>query len=283
MRCGICGSDTVVIHHGTRDNPSINVYRCTRCHTKQLDNIVDNDYENGFMNGKSFMNEEEIEQRLSTCREDDLRRVDATIDWCKGKKVLDFGCGFGGYMRYLSQDSCTVSGVELGTTEREYLNKKGYDVKRDLSEFSQLFDVITLFHVFEHLKDPELWLNRLADKLSNDGIMFIEVPNADDALLELYDCKEFASFTYWSAHLYLYTVDSLSNIVKQSGRFTIESADQIQRYPLSNHLFWLSQGKPGGHQKWLFLDSPELKRAYEDALSKNGLCDTLFFRLRKSC
>jgi len=38
---------------------------------------------------------------------------------------------------------------------------------------------------------------------------------------------------------------------------------QIQRYPLSNHLYWLSCGKPGGHQKWGFLDSYELHAAYE--------------------
>jgi len=50
---------------------------------------------------------------------------------------------------------------------------------------------------------------------------------------------------------------------------------QIQRYPLSNHLHWLANGRPGGHQKWYFLDSPELHAAYEKQLTAVGKCDTI--------
>ena len=51
--------------------------------------------------------------------------------------------------------------------------------------------------------------------------------------------------------------------------------EQFQRYPLSNHLYWLSQGKPGGHKLWSFLDSPILKQTYADSLARIGQCDTL--------
>ena len=50
-------------------------------------------------------------------------------------------------------------------------------------------------------------------------------------------------------------------------------------YPLAKHLHWLGQGKPGGHQKWAFLDSPELKAAYTNALAAVAKCDTLIIHL----
>ena len=40
-------------------------------------------------------------------------------------------------------------------------------------------------------------------------------------------------------------------------------------------MHWLSQDKPGGHQKWTFLYTPELKIAYGNALAAISKCDTL--------
>jgi len=62
----------------------------------------------------------------------------------------------------------------------------------------------------------------------------------------------------------------------------LEFTKYIQRYPLSNHLYWLSNNKPGGHQKWgNFIDSPELTKAYESQLSSMGVTDTVIAQLVK--
>lgn len=113
--------------------------------------------------------------------------------------------------------------------------------------------------------------------------MIIEVPNANDALLSLYESAAFADFTYWSAHLFLYTVKSLSGVIEQINKFDIISAGQVQRYSIANHLMWLSKGLPGGHKKWEFLDTKELNKLYSEQLSKQQMCDTLFFVLQKRC
>ena len=49
----------------------------------------------------------------------------------------------------------------------------------------------------------------------------------------------------------------------------------VQRYLISNHLYWLSRGNPGGHDHWAFLDSPEMDAAYENTLARIGKTDTL--------
>ncbi|MBQ8945551.1 MAG: class I SAM-dependent methyltransferase [Lachnospiraceae bacterium] len=281
IKCDICGAESILIHEGTRDNPDINVYECTSCHTKQLDRIVDNDYDQGFMNEKLGMTAEEIADRLSECRIDDYRRYHMVKDWCRGKRVLDFGCGFGGFLQNISQDAGDVAGVELGCDERGYLTNLGYDVRSSILDHEIPFDVITMFHVFEHLKSPQKWLNDIAGFLKPGGILFIEVPNANDVLLSLYENSAFADFTYWSAHLYLYTKESLTRVIKENGYFEIESDGQFQRYPIANHFYWLAKGKPGGQNVWTFLNSEEINKEYSKMLEEQNMCDTLFFRMIK--
>ena len=61
----------------------------------------------------------------------------------------------------------------------------------------------------------------------------------------------------------------------------VVAVQHYQRYPLSNHLHWLSQGKPGGHQRWAFLDTPEMARAYANTLAALGKTDTLIAHLER--
>ena len=58
--------------------------------------------------------------------------------------------------------------------------------------------------------------------LSDNGQIIVEVPNADDALLTLYECEPFSHFTYWSCHLFLYTAKTLQMLFDQ-----ITSKDEL--------------------------------------------------------
>lgn len=110
--------------------------------------------------------------------------------------------------------------------------------------------------------------------------MIIETPNADDILLKLYDCDAYKRFTYWSCHVFLYTTYSLELLLKRVG-FKINWSRQIQRYPLSNHLYWLTEGKPNGHNIWKNIDSEILKTEYARILEKEKMCDTLLISVSK--
>lgn len=234
------------------------------------------------MNGKSEMSKEEIQKRIDECKPDDLRRIDMVRPWCENRNVLDFGCGFGGFLKGISNCAKTAEGVELSLTERKYLQSIGLSVQDHIENCEKRFDVITLFHVFEHLSSPQKWLNVFAKFLTDGGFLFIEVPNANDVLLSLYENQNFADFTYWSAHLYLYTKNSLTRLIEENGNFEIELAGQVQRYPLSNHLYWLAKGRPGGHKKWQIFNQKKLNEEYGKVLEQSCLCDTLFYRLKKS-
>ena len=161
----------------------------------------------------------------------------------------------------------------------------GLTIFRNLSEIPQEvieggYDVITLFHVLEHLPDPKSTLIELSKMLADRGQIIIEVPNADDALLTLYNNEAFSHFTYWSCHLYLFTAKTLEMLISQIG-LKVNYIKQFQRYPLANHLYWLSKGKPGGHTYWHFLNSPEIHAAYEKQLAAIGKCDTIIASLSR--
>ena len=281
-QCPICLGEGVMVHKGTRDNGEIDVYWCQECGTRFL-SVVDKDYdyENGFMHGDDRLSDADVEERLHALEEDDVRRTKMVKDICKNKTILDFGCGLGGFLQNISEIAKSCGGVELGRFEREYLQKKGVKCYRTIEEWGEeKFDVITLFHVFEHLANPRMWLDKLSKYICTGGHLIIEVPNADDILLSTYESEKFADFTYWSAHLYLYTVRSLSQIVEENGKYDIIEAGQVQRYPISNHLMWLAKGLPGGHHEWNYLDDQKINKAYADKLRELNKCDTLFFILQ---
>ena len=123
-------------------------------------------------------------------------------------------------------------------------------------------------------------LRELAARLKDLGRLVIEVPNSEDALITLFDNDAFQCFTYWSQHLFLFNTETMRRLATQAG-LKVVSIQQFQRYPLSNHLHWLSRNQPGGHQHWSFLDSPELKNAYANTLATIGKCDTLIVHLEK--
>jgi 2-polyprenyl-3-methyl-5-hydroxy-6-metoxy-1,4-benzoquinol methylase len=280
MNCYLCHSVKFFQRPGSvRDNSDLNILECQNCGLVQLssqEHLKEGHYENSGMHGSD---PEPMEVWERNTAEDDQRRFEMLQAMLINQKVLDFGCGNGGFLRRATQLAAEVIGIELEDRVREHLSEK-------IQIFSELgalrggscFDLITAFHVVEHLSDPRGILCEFKKYLAPDGRIVIEVPSSSDALLTLYESEPFQHFTYWSQHLYLFNAKTLETLVQQSGLKVI-SIQQYQRYPLSNHLYWLSKGKPGGHKFWSFLDSPLLQQAYADTLARISQCDTLIAHL----
>jgi hypothetical protein len=74
---------------------------------------------------------------------------------------------------------------------------------------------------------------------------------------------------------------SFNMLARQAGS-RVKAIQHFQRCPLSNHLHWLSKGRPGGPQHWAFLDGPELAAAYANSLASVGKTDTLIAYLERN-
>ena len=248
MKCNICNSQNYKKRKGSvRDNKNLEIFECCDCGLVFLsqDNHIDETfYENSNMH-QSFDFYKWINETLA----DDTRRFKFLESALVNKNILDFGSGNGGFLKLAKDISKSVLGVELEKAIIPYYKKENIPLENKLDNINNKFDIITSFHVIEHIKDPLAILEKLKNLLKDNGKLIIEVPNANDALLTIYENEAFSNFTYWSCHLYLYTQHTLSILAKQAG-FKIEFIKHIQRYPLSNHLYWLSFNKAGGHERW---------------------------------
>jgi cyclopropane fatty-acyl-phospholipid synthase-like methyltransferase len=280
MTCYLCNSSDLSARKGeVRDAPGMQILQCNDCGLVFLgatDHIAHGFYENSGMHGTALT---PIDSWLKDTEWDDQRRFELMKAMLPNKRLLDFGCGAAGFLQKAKTLAFEVTGVELEARVRNYWAGQ-LNIVSSVEAAGEGYDLITAFHVLEHLPDPRATLSRLAERLQPRGRMIIEVPNADDALLDLYDCDAFQRFTYWSQHLFLYSASTFDVLARQAG-CRVVAIQHCQRYPLSNHLHWLSQGKPGGHQRWAFLDTLELTRAYENTLAAMGKTDTLIAHLER--
>ncbi len=208
---------------------------------------------------------------------DNERRYLNTLKFISGKNILDFGCGAGNFLR-LAQSQCeTVYGVELQQNFADQLNSEGIRCVTNLCDIDDgSIDVCVSFHVIEHLPDPLTLLSEIKAKLKPGGTVVLEVPHANDFLLSpMVDTEPFKQITLWRQHLILHTRESLYRMLNHVGFENIQ-IEGVQRYPLSNHLNWLVDGKPGGHKSAMGqLDTPALIEAYTTALARLDKTDTL--------
>jgi 2-polyprenyl-3-methyl-5-hydroxy-6-metoxy-1,4-benzoquinol methylase len=87
-----------------------------------------------------------------------------------------------------------VVGVEPERRVREYWGDK-VEIYDSLESAGNGYDLITAFHVIEHLPDPLMILKELAARLNAKGRLVIEVPSSDYALLTLYHNDVFQRFS----------------------------------------------------------------------------------------
>lgn len=281
-RCRLCKkSDITIIHKGTRDRKDIDVLKCNQCGLVFLSKITTDDT---FYTDSKMRTGIDFSKWRNNTFADDNRRFSKYKELIKDKRILDFGCGNGGFLKLVQKENHVrqAVGIDLDMQSIYQLRNEEIECYSDISEVSGVtFDVVFMFHVIEHLSDPELVLNKLFKQIADDGVMIIETPNADDALLTIYHCDKFADFTYWSPHIYLYNEKTLSKMLTDAG-FEIVEKHQEQRYPLANHLRWLAKGLPGGGvEEFQDFNVSEINVAYTKILKRKKACDTIIFTIRR--
>lgn len=259
-----------------RDFPEVGVSKCSICglvvHNRDLSDEVS--YESGTMHRWAKGWGGGLKPPISDLQ----RRSDAISSLMEGsssQKILDFGCGTGDLVDSLRKLGFTSYGFDPDESaiKINLLNKVVFPDRNTLP--LSKFDLISLIHVVEHIYEVVPFLRDLKTMLEPNGLLVIETPNANDALLSLYENTHFSSFTYWSHHPNLCTNLFLEEALLDAG-FDVLLSTQIMRYDLANHMHWLAKGLPGGHEKWKEHFSEETKKSYSDDLISRGVADTLW-------
>lgn len=112
----------------------------------------------------------------------------------KDKTILDVGAGTGDFLKVCKNKNWKVNGIEPSDKARKFAEGKSIILKKDISEYEgKLFDVITLWHVLEHIPNLIEYTHQLKKILKPNGVLIIAVPN-----FKSYDASSYKEF--WAAY-----------------------------------------------------------------------------------
>jgi len=220
-------------------------------------------------------------------------------------RVLDVGCSTGHFLAALKGQVAVRVGLELSKDEVQFIRTRlDFPVYNEPIETAAIsegpFDLITVLQVLEHIDDPVSFLRNVARHLKPDGMLYVEVPNLEDVLLEAYRVPEYADFYFREPHVSYFTKATLHDLMERAGfSGTIGNA---QRFSLLNHLHWKLTGKPQanfilGNRNPLLVENgdtdPKVReefnafmeradREYKALVEKHGLGENVTFLGRKT-
>ena len=130
------------------------------------------------------------------------------------KKILDVGCGTGDFLAICKKNGWTTLGIEPNKKARNISLTKKLVIKEKLEDVqNEKFDIITLWHVLEHVPNLSEYINRLKELLTDNGTLIIAVPN-----FKSYDAEYYKQ--HWAAfdvprHLWHFSKNSIQKIFKE--------------------------------------------------------------------
>ncbi|PWK20555.1 class I SAM-dependent methyltransferase [Xanthomarina spongicola] len=133
------------------------------------------------------------------------------------KNLLDVGCGTGDFLKIALNNNWNVSGIEPNPDARKIANSKTnnsvFEIDQLLKFKPNSFDVITLWHVLEHLPNLDNHLSVFKQLLKANGTLIIAVPN-----FKSFDALYYKNF--WAAfdvprHLWHFSQQSISKLVSK--------------------------------------------------------------------
>ena len=125
-------------------------------------------------------------------------------------KLLDVGAGGGEFTYVSSQLGFESMGIEPNIGYSNYA-KDQYEANIKTGQLADVygkFDVITMFHVMEHIPDPVKTFKKLYDLLNENGSLFIEVPNIESF-------SQSPNNTFFKAHIHYFSASTLTASASQ--------------------------------------------------------------------
>lgn len=141
------------------------------------------------------------------------------------KRILDVGSGTGYFLDFMKKSDYEVLGVEVDEAARTFAaDNFGLTIHSPSKLLSngieEKFGAITMWHVLEHVHDPDAYFQAYQNLLSENGILAIAVPNCDS-----YDAAHYKK--HWAAydvprHLWHFTPPTIKKLAAKNGFDLIE-------------------------------------------------------------
>lgn len=131
-------------------------------------------------------------------------------------ELLDVGCGTGEFINHMKTTGWQVAGMEPTETAREKATQKiQQKIYKNLAGVNQQFNVITLWHVLEHVHELNETIEKIKLLLNDTGTIFIAVPNHESPDATFYH-------QHWAAydvprHLWHFSKTTMQHLMNKHG------------------------------------------------------------------
>lgn len=251
--CNICGeSDTKTVYrikerfnkYGLNGNEIFNVVKCINCGLVYVNPRFSDEKLNEVykccLNNPEDSKRQNVSKNIEVYYQNEIEAIGKALKNHRFPEsarptVLDFGSGWGHFLKLAKNRGWNVHGIELDASRAKAANGYGLNVFNgtlEESEFSdEYFDIITAFQVLEHMTDPSDILKRLRSKLKNEGLLVLSVPN--------YGGLESAFFgKRWKdlhpvEHIYYFNFNSLKKILARNDYLIIDKP-YVRKYSKEN-------------------------------------------------
>lgn len=178
QHCRLCGSDDVKLWMRDGHNADLDFYKCGNCTlwNYDLDCGVDQTQYT-----ETYISPEDTGHRSNIGIRETWNFLRRYAD--KPGSIIDIGCGSAGLLYLARQEGWQVRGMELSEhAAKNIRDDQGIDViVGNFLEYDnpagELYDVVVLCHVLEHLPDSILAMSRIGSLLKPHGLALLEFPN----------------------------------------------------------------------------------------------------------
>lgn len=229
--CPLCGSETFSLQLTARDNSvtleEFEIFHCEHCDFLFTQNIPEEENAAKYYQSEAYISHSDtskgfINRLYHSVRTFTLRQKRKLVEKSCGKKsghILDIGSGTGSFLFTMKQAGWNATGIEpdpIARQNSETINGiAALPPEAERTFPSGSFDVISMWHVLEHVHQLDDQMNQLQRLLSVTGKIFIAVPNHTS-----YDAVHYGK--YWAAwdvprHLYHFSPATMRVLAEKYG------------------------------------------------------------------
>lgn len=265
LTCRLCAAPAVkLLATEERGGVSYRVGDCLSCGVVQALDVPDA-YSPDYVN----LGDDEIEHDRVWCQGE--HKLTAYAQWRRvmerlgsglsNARLLDVGCGTGGFLDYARSIGVHGAGFDASSAQVRAAQARGLDVRHAVSPAAYQqetgekagFEIVTLWDVFEHLREPKAYLAELTPLIRQGGLLYLSVPSGG-ALVWKRAIWEAAGrrFSYepWE-HVFYYRPKPFAAILEANGFQCLEIGSVVayQRKPspaeyVRRAAFWATSWVP---------------------------------------
>ncbi|MBR5082343.1 MAG: class I SAM-dependent methyltransferase [Bacteroidales bacterium] len=238
-KCPWCGSEKAQIHLWLKDefltNEDFQIYECKSCGLLYTEPRPDKNEIGKYYKSETYYSHQENKKGLIPRLYETVKSVNlkkkyklATNGLQKGR-VLDIGCGVGDFLQQMEKQGWETVGIEPSEEAKHIAEKRVNSKVFNPDDIQQLeagsFDLITMWHVLEHVDDLKEEIHQLERLLKHKGRLVLALPN-----FKSYDAQYYN--TQWAAydvprHLNHFCKESIVKIFRNS-ELNIVDTDKLK-------------------------------------------------------